>query len=77
MKYTQEHVEAFRADLNDYEERIAEREACLDALSGREREHLYWRLRWHRRELKVMWARHASFEEAVFAMTVLRDIKNL
>ena len=63
--------------IEDLEERTEEQEATLDTLSGRGREHVYWRIRWRRRELKVMLRRLADFEESVFAMCVLGDLKRL
>ncbi len=77
MKYTQEHVERFRAMMEDLEERTEEQERALDTLSGRDREYVYWRIRWRRRELKVMWKRLASLEEAVFALDVLGGLERL
>ncbi len=77
MKYTQQTVEAFRGALEDAERRTAEQETWLDDLSGREREYLYWRLRWRRREMKVMRRRLASLEESIFARDVLGGLKQL
>ncbi len=76
-EFDQQSVEQFRAMIEDLEERTEEQERALYALSGREREYVYWRIRWRRRELKVMRRRLADFEESVFAMCVLGDLKRL
>ncbi len=76
-EYHQHDVEQFRAMIEDAEKRTEEQETWLDDLTGREREYLYWRIRWRRRELAVMRRRLADFEEDIFAMSVLGGLRDL
>jgi hypothetical protein len=73
----QQDVERFKAMVVYVEESIERDERELDALTGREREYVYWRIRWRRRELKVLQRRVEGLEESLFAMSVLGDLKGL
>ena len=76
-EFDQQTVEAFRAMIEDLEEQTEEQERALDTLSGRDREHVYWRIRWRRRELAALRTRLADFEESVFARDVLGGLEAL
>jgi hypothetical protein len=73
----QQDVEMFKAIAANVEETIERDERTLDALNGREREDLYWRLRWRRRELKLFRKRLAQLEADLFARDVLGDVRSL
>ena len=77
MRYTQKDVEAFKALLDDVEERVDQEERIITGLSGREREHRYWNNRRRWREIKALRSRLLDFEESVFARDVLGDLERL
>ncbi len=77
MEIDQRFVEEYKAQAEYIAETIARDERALEHLNGRAREHVYWRIRWRRRELEVMRRRLGQMEEDLFPRDVLRDLENL